>query len=385
MAVVVVSVNKKSESFPSVLLNELLKHCNDYATLKSIQLSTSALNDLFTCPSQYIWRQLCNRNRYTFLLKREARCLLRGKNLIWESIYYQNWKVDINWSNRNCELITLKGSLIRMITGSLGVSIPIDPTDNSISICDFKRDALKIFSKKVNGQVTSSTTQGNILVLGMNCGSMIIFRIFPSKNEVDKEWTVKYHSKEISSIILDPRREFIISGDISGQVIKSNLTRNLDDSIIILYQCDSSVTGLLLKDEILFITTMNGSLIKISINGDTKKIVERFNFDLYGSINCITAYKSDSIVMGTDSGKLIIVSKTGNRHKVENLSESPIISLAASSKRLAAGHFDGNITVVTGTERTLFRGSGPVWSVAIDETTLISSSINGETVIRNFL
>lgn len=380
MAAVVV-INKPSNSFHSLLLNELLKHCNDYDTLKTIQLSTSVLNDLFTCPSQSVWKQLCTRNRYTFLLKQEARCLLRSTKLVWESIYYQNWKVNLNWSNEKCENVTLfSGSLTKIINSSLGISIPLDLVDGTVSICDLKR-GLKLFSKRIDGQVTSSNLQGSWLVLGKSCGSMTVIKIFSSDQ---MELTFKHHSKEISAILIDIKDDSIISGDIGGQIIKSNI-KDLS-TITVMYQCDSGVTGLHFKDDFIFVTTMDGSLIKIfrsKEKGNDFKF-KKFDFSLYGSINCISSCGIDSIVLGTDSGNLITLNAK-NAHKIEYLSASPIISIASLTKRIAAGHFDGKISVFKNGEKTLFTEMGPVWSLGIDETNLISCSLKGETILRNFL
>lgn len=385
MATALVVVNKKtkeSESFPSLLLNELLKHCDDYETLKTIQLSTSALNNLFTCPSQSIWKQLCLRNRYTFLLKQEARCLLRRTRLIWESIYYQNWKVDLNWSNKRCENKTIfSGSLIKLVNSSLGILLPV--VDGNVSICDLKR-GVNLFSKRVKGQVTSSNLQGNWLVLGKSCGSMTIFKVFSADT---LEFTVKHHSKEISALLIDIKENSVISGDVGGQIIKSNIG-NIG-RISILYQGESGVTGLHLKDEIIFVTTMDGSLIKIfKTKGECFKI-KVYNFNNFGSINCISSYGTDSIVLGTDSGNLITLNSKNIKadQRIEHLTDSPIISLASSLKRIAAGHFNGKISVLCAKirEKNMFNEFGPVWSLGIDDTSLISCSLNGGTILRNFL
>lgn len=190
--------NIKSDLFSLILINELLKYCNDYKTLKTIQMSASSLNDLFTCPSQTVWKQLCQRNEYTFLLRKESKCLWKRSILIWESIYYQNWKVDLNWNCKKYEFVNLsqmyKDGLVKMFSTGLSVSIPIE-VDGIIKIWDFKRGII-IDSRKVTGLITSSCLQGNLLVLGKSCGSMTVMRVFCTN--VKEENTVKYHSKEIS-------------------------------------------------------------------------------------------------------------------------------------------------------------------------------------------
>ena len=376
--------NSKIDLFSLILTNELLKHCNDYKTLKTIQISASSLNDLFTCPSQTVWKQLCHRNNYNFLLKKENKCLLKKAALIWESIYYQNWKVDYNWDTKTYEVLDFSkmftDSLIKMVNAALSVSIPIK-NDGNVCILDFKRAKI-LDSRKVTGLITSSCLQGNLLVIGKSCGSMTILKVLCNLQE---EKTMKYHSKEISYIMIDIKNNCIISADIGGQIIMSSL---IDEVPKVLYHnpTGAGITGLIIKKNYILATSIDCSLIKISLKSDkTRKIA----FDDFGSINCIANLNS-IIIMGSDSGKLIIIHK----EKVKSIEtrDSPIISLAADSKRISVGHFDGTVlvyTIMDDTLRLLFvetdKNKGAIWSVAMDEISLISCSLNGEVMLRTFL
>lgn len=381
--------NSASDLFPLILLKDLLKYCNDYGTLKTIQQSTTTLNDLFTCPSQLIWKQLCARKRYHYLLKREARCLLKRSSLIWETIYYQNWKLDRNWMNKRYEIsdlgkkIGLNKNLTRMINGraSIGLSIPIDFENENISLWDFKRGLL-LSSELLKGQVTSSCLQGNYLVLGKSCGSMTIIKMFTSE-----KWTrtVKHHSKEISAIAIDLKDESIVSGDVCGQVIVCKI----DGDPIVLYQhpSHSGITALLLQPDCYLATTIDGYLLEFKSKRSTKS----FCFTELGSINCI-AESNESVLMGTDSGKLIVAKRRRGFSFEETGNTSPIISIAADAKKVVTGHFDGSITAFSikldGSLRKLFTENGvnrgAVWSIGIDEQTLLSCSLNGEVILRRF-
>ena len=376
--------NSKIDLFSLILTNELLKHCNDYKILKTIQMSASSLNHLFTCPSQTVWKQLCHRNKYTFLLKKEARCLWKRSIFIWESIYYQNWKVDLNWDNKKYEIMDLskmiKDGLMKMFNTALGIYIPIE-IDGLMKIWDFKRGAV-LDSHKVTGLITSSCLQGNLLVLGKSCGSMTVLKLVSNLQE---EKTMKYHSKEVSFIIIDIKGNCIISADIGGQIIKSSL----DDLVpIVLYHSPSGsgITGLILRKNHILATSIDSSLIKISLqNNETQRI----GFEDFGSINCITSQK-EFIFMGTDSGKLIVLYEA--KVKIFETRDSPIISIATNSKIVSVGHFDGIITVFRmkiDSLQKLFTeteiNKGAVWSLAMDEINLISCSLNGEIILRTFL
>lgn len=376
--------NSKTDLFSLILTNELLKHCNDYNTLKTIQMSASSLNDLFTCPSQTVWKQLCHRNKYNFLLKKGTRCLWKRSILIWESIYYQNWKVDFNWDNKKYEILDLskmfKDGLMKMVNTTLSVSIPIK-NGGDVSIWDLKRIRV-LDSRKVTGLITSSCLQGNLLVLGKSCGSMTVLRVLCSLKE---EKTMKYHSKEISYIIIDIKNNCIISADIGGQIIQSSL----DDAVpIVLYHnpSGSGITGLILRNNYILATSIDSSLIKISLQSNQKR---KIGFEDFGSINCITCYNLH-IIMGTDSGKLILLHK--DKVKIFKTRDSPIISIDTSSKRIAVGHFDGTISVFKIKDDSLHLlfteteiNKGPVWSLAMDEINLGSCSLNGEIIMRTFL
>jgi hypothetical protein len=376
--------NSKTNLFSLILTNELLKHCNDYNTLKTIQMSASSLNDLFTCPSQTVWKRLCHRYKYNFLLKKEVRCLWKKSVLIWESIYYQNWKVDFNWDNKKYEISDLskifKDSLMKMVNTALSISIPTE-NDGNISIWDIRR-AKVLHSHKVSGLITSSCLQGNLLILGKSCGSMTLLRVLCNLQE---EKTIKYHSKEISYIIVDIKNNFIISADIGGQIIKSSLT---DTVPIVLYNnsSGSGITGLILRNNSILATSIDASLIKISLqNHETKKI----GFEDFGSINCITCNNSH-ILMGNDSGQVLLLYK--DKIKIFETRDSPIISISTNSKRVSVGHFNGTISVFTIDDdslRPLFTetkvSKGAVWSLAMDETNLISCSLHGELILRTFL
>jgi hypothetical protein len=376
--------NSKTDLFSLILTNELLKHCNDYNTLKTIQMSASSLNYLFTCPSQTVWKRLCHRYKYNFLLKKEARCLWKRSVLIWESIYYQNWKVDFNWDNKKYEISDLnkifKDSLMKMVNTTLSISIPIE-SDGFISIWDVKRVKI-LYSHKVSGLITSSCLQGNLLILGKSCGSITVLKVLCSLQE---EKTIKYHSKGISYIIVDIKNNCIISADIGGQIIKSSLN---DAVPIVLYHnsSGSGITGLILRNNSILATSIDASLIEISLqNYKTKKI----GFDNFGSINCISSNNSH-ILMGNDSGQLLLLYK--GKIKIIETADSPIISISANSKRVSVGHFNGTISVLIidgDSLRPLFTETkvckGAVWSLAMDEINLISCSLQGELILRTFL
>lgn len=374
-----------SLSFPLILTTtEILNHCNDYEILKMIQLTSSKINDLFTCPSQSVWKQLCHRKRYKFPLKREAaRCLFRQSKMIWETIYYQNWRVERNWNDKIYETVQLANPekrLVKMVNGGtvLGLSVSLDPTDGSVKILDLKHDIQR--SKKASGQITSSCLQSGLLIIGKSCGSMTIFRLTENT-----ENTAKLHSKEITSIIL--YKDFIVSGDIGGQIIK---TSQIDPIIpIVLYQSDSGITGLHQNGNEIFATTINGDLIEISHRNNGTIHVKRLDFGEFGSINCITGTKDELIILGTDSGKLNILNRRRGQQTIKLLKASPIISIAADSKRIISGHFDGTISIYTlATGKVFiddFGGMAPVWSVGIDEISFISSSLSGKVLLRQFL
>lgn len=377
--------NSRTDLFSLIITNELLKHCTDYKILKTIQLSASSLNHLFTCPSQTVWKQLCHRNRYNFLLIKEARCLWKRSIFIWESIYYQNWKVNLNWDSKKYEIVDLskmmfKECLMKMINTTLGISIPIE-MNGLLKIWDLKRAAV-IESRSVTGLITSSCLQGNLLVLGKSCGSMTVIKLL---SNIQEEKTMKYHSKEISFIIIDYKGNSIISADIGGQIIKSGP----DDLVpLVLYHnpSGSGITGLILRNNHLLATSIDSSLIKISLQTNE---IQRIGFESFGSINCITS-QNEFIFMGTDSGKLIVLYKA--KIKVFETRDSPIISIATNSKRVSVGNFNGTITVFrmkTDSLHPLFTeaeiNKGAVWSLAMDEINLISCSLNGEIILRTFL
>lgn len=376
--------NSKTVLFSLILTNELLKHCNDYETLKTIQMSASSLNDLFTCPSQTVWKQLCYRNKYNFLLKKEARCLWKRSILIWESIYYQNWKVDYNWDNKKYEISDLskmfKDGLMKMVSTTLSVSIPIK-NDGNVSIWDLKR--LKVLdSRKVTGLITSSCLQGNLLVLGKSCGSMTVLKVLCNLQE---EKHMKYHSKEISYIMIDIKNNCIISADTGGQIIKYSL---YDAVPVVLYHNPSAsgITGLILRNSYILATSIDSSLIKLSLESNE---IRKIGFEDFGSINCIAFYNLH-ILMGTDSGKLILMHK--DKVKIFETRDSPIISLAINSKRVSVGHFDGTISVFKIKDDSLQLmyaeteiNKAGVWSLAMDEINLVSCSLNGEIIMRTFL
>lgn len=184
------------------------------------------------------------------------------------------------------------------------------------------------------------------------------------------------------------KTNFIISADIGGQIIKSTLTETVPE---ILYHnsTGSGITCVILRDDQIMATSIDNSMIKISLS--SKEILKKsFESDL-GSINCIASLNS-FILMGTDSGKLIVLSKMGRIKFIETRRNSPIISIAANSKRIAIGHFDGSITVFTfkgESFKPLFTeigtSKGAIWSLAIDEISLISCSLNCEVILRKFL
>lgn len=380
--------NPASDLFPLIFMNDLLKYFNDYGTLKTIQQSTTALNDLFICPSQLIWKQLCSRNRYHYVLRKESRCLLKRFSLIWETIYYQNWKLDRNWINKQYEIMDIgkkmriNKNLTRMINGRASIGLSIHLEDLNVRLWDFKRGTL-LFSEQVHGQVTSSCLQANYLALGMKNGSMTIIKLF-----TNDKWTrtVKYHSKEISAVFIDLREETIVSGDVGGQIIKFKI---LESNPEIVYQTasGSGITALLLQSDHLLGTTIDGYFIKLG-----SKSIKRYCFSYLGSINCM-AESNDKVLMGTDSGKLIVSNRRQGFRFEETSSESPIISIAADATKIVTGHFDGSITAFSvkldGSLKKLFTennvNKGAVWSVGIYEQGLVSCSTNGEVILRRFL
>ena len=378
------SISNLIEPFPLILTTEILKHCQDYKILKKIQSISARINDLFTCPSQSVWKQLCHRNKFKYLLEKETRSFIRKNKMIWETIYYQNWRVEMNWIKKDYERIriqftSLNGRLVKMINGGtvLGLSLTVDSTDSHIKILDLKRGCSEIRSRRVSGQITSSCLQGGILILGKSCGSMTITKLSETT-----EMTLKLHSKEITSIIM--YNDFIISGDIGGQIIKSK--QNYQS---VLYQSDSGITGLHRNGKEILATTINGILIIISIKKDDKISIKKFDFGEFGSINCIFC-TDEMIILGTDTGKVNILNQSKSLQTSKLLRNSPITSIASNSKRIISGHFDGTITIYTiETGNVFVEDSGgkmaPIWSVGIDEISFISSSLNGEIILRSFL
>ena len=375
-----------TDSFPLILTTEILKYCKDYKILKTIQSTSSTINNLFTCPRQSIWKQLCHLNRYKCVLKKESGCILKRNRSIWETIYYQNWIVDMNWNNKMFETIRLASTnnrLVKMVNGGtvLGLSFSLDSKEVSASILDFKNGGLMIRSMKISGQVTSSCLLRGLLILGKSCGSMTIFRL--SENT---EITVKFHSKEITSIILF--ESFIVSGDIGGQIIKSKADIATTIAPIILYQSDSGVTALNQNGKEIFAATVNGILIKISFRNNDKIFIEKFNFSEFGSINCI-ASADDLLILGTDTGKLNVLNRRTSQQTIKLLTNSPITSIATDSKRIISGHFDGTVSIYTIETENMFiehfGDKAPVWSVGIDEISFLSSSLNGTVLLRRLL
>ena len=374
------SITSLIDSFPLIVTTEILKHCQDYEILKKIQSTSASINDLFTCPSQSVWKQLCQRNRYKYLLKKEAKCLIKINKMVWETIYYQNWRVEMNWNKKIYEIVRLNCSdrrLVKMINGGtvLGLSLPVNTLDESVKIIDLKSGGKEIRSKRVSGQITSSCLQGGMLILGKNCGSMTIMKL--SDNT---EKTVKFHSKEVTAIIMYD--DYVISGDIGGQIIKSK-----ENDPMVLYQSDTGITGLHRKGQEIIATTINGILIVIYLKKDEGIGIRRFYFDEFGSINCVTC-TDNFIILGTDSGNLNILNNRKKQKSVRLLRNSPITSIASDSKRIIAGHFDGTVTIYTveTEDINVFEdGIGPIWSVGIDETSFVSTSLNGEIIMRSFL
>lgn len=377
------------DSFPLILTTEILSHCKDYEILKSIQNKFSKINDLFTCPSQAVWKQLCQHHRYKYLL--EKNCLLR-RSFIWEMIYYQNWRVELNWIKMNCEIIRLinpERNLIKLMNDgtSLGLSYSLD--SKLVKIVDLKNGGKPIGEyRNHSGQITSSCLEGGKLILGKSCGSLTIFKI-SERTEI----TIKLHSKEITSIILY-EEDFIISGDISGQIFKTtHHTQDIGNKSTLLCKNDSGITGLHRKGREIFATTMDGILIKILIRKrDDEIIIKKMNcFDSFGGINCITS-TDELLILGTDSGILNILryGKKGLDQKQDekNKRAAPIISIATDSKRIISGHLDGTISILaieTGEEGVYRWGNAPIWSVGIDEVSFITASLDGEVILRNFL
>ena len=96
------------------------------------------------------------------------------------------------------------------------------------------------------------------------------------------------------------------------------------------------------------------------------------------------------IILGTDTGKVNILNQSKSLQTSKLLRNSPITSIASNSKRIISGHFDGTITIYTIETGNIFvEDSGgkmaPIWSVGIDEISFISSSLNGEIILRSFL
>lgn len=372
-------------SFPLILTVEILNHCKDYEILKTIQSTSSKINDLFMCPSQSIWKQLCQRNRYKFLLKKEARCLFEQTKIIWETIYYQNWRVEMNWNENIYETIQLVNKekrLVKIVNGGtvLGLTFSLDPTDSSVNILDLKGGYHR--SRNISGQITSSCLQSGLLIIGKSCGSMTILRLTDNS-----EITIKLHSKEITSIIL--YKDSIVSGDIGGQIIKINHNEPIDRIIpMVLYQSDSGITGLQQSWSKIFATTISGILIEISQRTNDTIHIKKLDFGEFGSINCI-AGTDELVILGTYSGNLNILNRRKKQQTVQLLKDSPIISIATDLKRIIAGHFDGTISIYTIETGKVFTANcgetAPVWSVGIDEISFISFSLNGKILLRCFL
>lgn len=394
------SNKSESESF-STIITELVKWCDDYEVLKTIQSSTSVINDLFTCPSQSIWKQLCARSRFTMLLKRESKSIIKRSKLVWESIYYQNWRVNFNWMNNKYALHDISASfggkeaiLMKMINTAIGISIVprlgqyFDVSE--VTLWDLKRGN-PMEMVQVRGQVTCTALKGNKLAFGMACGSIQISTVLCNE-KLQEGSVVKIHSKGVSSIVIE--KDFIVSADVGGQILSFPIKFQSTDSPIVLFDGQSSgITSLLVKGQVIYAATQDGSLISIN-RAFPNPIVKRETFSESGSINCILEFDGN-LYLGADSGDVIRTNWKGKRistfRQGSSTSSSPIVCMATDlKKRIAVGQFNGAISILSMGLKSLKSSSehvsrnGPIWSLGIDEVSLLSSSINGQILLYNY-
>lgn len=379
-----------------LIFQDLIRHCSDYNALKTIQQSSSALNALFTCPSQIVWRQLCQQQQYTNLLDRTS---MRAKQ-IWELLYYQNWKVDKNWlgaifilallecgtdalhkrplrNQQNAVMADLRPNrhIVSFVNGgaSYALSFALDLCEGFVSLWDLKR-GIRLDRRRSLGAISSFLLHKNTLILGKHDGSLQICSFL--KDPI----VIKHHPTEVTAIIAI-EDDLIVSADSQGNIMQCKLDGS---AAKVLYRHpDAAINALLFVDGSIITGSNNGHLIKLT---DTS--IHVYYFHEFGAINCVCKGLKDSVLVGTDSGTLLCLS---NEAVVEVLVNAlvPITAISSDGKRIAVGCFDGTVAVyqLPSFEEILRLKNhlGPIWSLGIDACYLLTSSLDGIVLSRNFL
>lgn len=381
------------------IFGDLLKHCTDYSTLKTVQKSSSVMNALFTCPSQTVWRQLCKQQNYQNLLDRAS----KRNNRVWECLYYQNWKVDRNWlgavfilallelgldalhkrpfrNHLNAVMADLRPSqnILSFVNGgvSFAVSFAADLSDGFVSLWDLRR-GMRLDRCRSFGAISSFLLHKNTLYLGKHDGLIQLCSFLKEPQ------TIRIHPAEVT-VIIAGWNESIISANAQGSIVQCSLDGSQPKELY--RHPDSSInTLLLLNEETLFAGTDNGCLIKL-VPDSTIKI---YYFYEFGALNCLTRNGEAGLLIGTDSGRVL-----GFDVESEQLIEimindqEPITAISADKKRLAVGCFDGTVVVleIEGFREILRLKNhfGPIWSIGIDACYLLTSSLDGIALSRNF-
>ena len=120
----------------------------------------------------------------------------------------------------------------------------------------------------------------------------------------------------------------------------------------------------------------------------------KIDLDSFGSLNCIERGDGHKIIIGTDSGK-VIMAKEAEFQILETDCDSPITAMAVTNDfRIVIGHFNGTISAFKFKSKDngwykCFKeddpSNGPIWSFGIDEVSMISCSLNGSVVLRKYL
>jgi hypothetical protein len=378
-----------------IIFQDLLRHFSDYRELKTVQQSSSALNALFTCPSQIVWRRLCQQQQYTNLLDRTS---LRTRQ-IWELLYYQNWKVDKNWlgaifilallecgtdalhkrplrNQQNAVMADLRPNrhILSFINGgaSYALSFALELCEGFVLLWDLKR-GIRLDRRRSLGAISSYLLHKNTLILGKNDGTLQICSFL--KDPV----IIKHHPTEVTAIIAGTE-DSIISADSQGNVLQCKLDGA--EARVLYRHPEAAISALLYVDGSIIASSITGHLIKL-----TEASIHVYYFHQFGAINCLCKGLTNSIVAGTDSGTLLYLSNDVVVEVAVNASV-PITAISCDGKRLAVGCFDGTVAVYQMPrcdEILRFRNHlGPIWSVGIDACCLLTSSLDGTVLSRNF-
>lgn len=176
------------------VFGEIVKYCDDYETLKTMQQTSRVMNALFSCPARSVWRQLCAHYRYSLLHSRPSRTMTRTSPFSWELVYYQNWRADRNWREGRFVLSALESghealhrrslynrtstdivvlsemrpgrSLLQVLNGAATFVLSVSlAADGCVVLWDM-RHGMQLDRRHVCGLVTSSLLFRNTLILG---------------------------------------------------------------------------------------------------------------------------------------------------------------------------------------------------------------------------